>query len=103
VMAKARRVLKNLGYKLRSRERDRRPTLEELDRLFQAFERSWRSRPTSMCMAKVAAFALFSSRRQEEIIRIRWADLDEARGAVLVRDMKNPGDKWGNDVWCQLP
>ncbi|MEN1712967.1 site-specific integrase, partial [Pseudomonas aeruginosa] len=89
--------------KLRSRERDRRPTLEELDRLFQAFERSWRSRPTSMCMAKVAAFALFSSRRQEEIIRIRWADLDEARGAVLVRDMKNPGDKWGNDVWCQLP
>ncbi|KAB0757841.1 site-specific integrase, partial [Pseudomonas aeruginosa] len=31
VMAKARRVLKNLGYKLRSRERDRRPTLEELD------------------------------------------------------------------------
>ncbi|EME0450676.1 TPA: site-specific integrase [Pseudomonas aeruginosa] len=103
VMAKARRVLKNLGYKLRSRERDRRPTLEELDRLFQAFERSWRSRPTSMCMAKVAAFALFSSRRQEEIIRIRWADLDEARGAVLVRDMKNPGDKRGNDVWCQLP
>ena len=22
---------------------------------------------------------------------------------VLVRDMKNPGEKIGNDVWCELP
>ncbi|MEN1670579.1 site-specific integrase, partial [Pseudomonas aeruginosa] len=75
VMAKARRGLKNLGYKLRSRERDRRPTLEELDRLFQAFERSWRSRPTSMCMAKFSALAFFSSRRFVEFIGIRFVDL----------------------------
>ena len=56
-----------------------------------------------MPMAKIVAFALFSTRRQEEIVRIRWSDLDDKRQAVLVRDMKNPGDKWGNNVWCHLP
>lgn len=24
-------------------------------------------------------------------------------GRVMVRDMKNPGEKIGNDVWCDLP
>ncbi|KPW90236.1 MULTISPECIES: tyrosine-type recombinase/integrase, partial [Pseudomonas syringae group] len=48
-------------------------------------------------------FAIFSTRRQEEITRIRWDDLDEKRQAVMVRDMKNPGQKIGNNVWCHLP
>ncbi|MCL7463397.1 site-specific integrase [Pseudomonas sp. NW5] len=99
----ARKVIKKLGYATRSRERDRRPTLEELDRLLTRFLEVQAFRPTSTAMAKVVGFALFSARRQEEITRIRWEDLDEARQRVLVRDMKNPGDKWGNDVWCHLP
>lgn len=43
------------------------------------------------------------TRRQEEITRIRWSDLDHTRQSVLVRDMKNPGQKIGNNVWCHLP
>ncbi|UPL09587.1 hypothetical protein PisoF_05306 [Pseudomonas sp. IsoF] len=39
----------------------------------------------------------------DEIARIMWDDLDEHRQAVKVRDMKNPGQKIGNDVWCHLP
>jgi len=61
------------------------------------------SRKAQIDMPKVIAFALFSTRRQEEITRIRWDDLDDSRHAVLVRDMKNPGQKIGNDVWCHLP
>lgn len=102
-MADARRVIKKLGYNTKSRERDRRPTIDELGSLLQQFVAVQASRPTSLAMAKVVVFALFSTRRQEEITRIRWDDLDEARQRVLVRDMKNPGDKWGNDVWCSLP
>lgn len=102
-MADARRVIKKLGYNTKSRERDRRPTLAELDALLQQFVAVQAARPTSLAMAKVLVFAMFSTRRQEEIVRIRWDDLDEARQRVLVRDMKNPGDKWGNDVWCHLP
>jgi hypothetical protein len=36
-------------------------------------------------MQKIVAFALFSTRRQEEITLLRWEDLEEDR--VLVRDM----------------
>jgi integrase len=52
-------------------------------------------------MQKIIAFALFSTRRQEEITLLRWDDLDDDR--ILVRDMKHPGDKKGNNVYCELP
>jgi integrase len=102
-MADARKVLKKLGYNMKSRERDRRPTLDELDKLLTHFRGIQSRRPTSINMLKLTAFALFSTRRQEEITRILWADLDEEGRRVLVRDMKNPGQKIGNDVWCHLP
>ena len=102
-MTDARTVLKKLGYKMKSRERDRRPAMDELDKYLEHFFEMQKRRPSSINMPKVLAFALFSTRRQEEITRICWADLDEERQAVKVRDMKNPGQKIGNDVWCHLP
>ncbi|MDB6443272.1 site-specific integrase [Pseudomonas sp. 21TX0197] len=102
-MPDARRVLRKLGMVTKSKERNRRPTLEELDQIMEYFfEREARGN-SSIPMPKIIAFALFSTRRQEEISRICWDDLDESRQAVLVRDMKNPGQKIGNDVWCHLP
>ena len=96
-------VAKKLGLTQKSRHRDRRPTLDELDRLMTHFlERSTR-RPSSVPMHRVIAFAIFSTRRQEEITRIKWVDLDKEGKRMLVRDMKNPGEKIGNDVWCDLP
>jgi integrase len=59
--------------------------------------------PKSAPMCKIIAFAIFSTRRQEEITTIKWADLDEQHSRLLVRDMKHPGQKKGNDVWCELP
>lgn len=93
-------VCRRLGITSKSTERDRRPTVEEIDRLVTYF----RARAAqALPMDKVIWFALFSTRRQEEITRITWADLDEAHSRVLVRDMKNPGQKQGNNIWCDLP
>ena len=94
-------VLKKLGLIRKGNERDRRPTLDEIDRLMEHFGRVRDHRPTSIPMQKIVAFALFSTRRQEEITLLRWDDLDEDR--ILVRDMKHPGDKKGNNVYCELP
>jgi integrase len=94
-------VLKKLGLIRKGIERSRRPTLEELDRLMDHFGRVRDHRPASIPMQKIVAFALFSTRRQEEITLLRWDDLDEDR--VLVRNMKHPGDKKGNNVYCALP
>jgi len=54
-------------------------------------------------MHRVMGFALFSTRRQEEITRITWKGLDADHSRVFIPNMKHPGDKAGNDVWCNLP
>ena len=94
-------VVKKLGLIRKGIERTRRPTLDELDRLMEHFGRILEHRPSSIPMQKIVAFALFSTRRQEEITLLRWDDLDSDR--ILVRDMKHPGDKMGNNVYCELP
>ena len=94
-------VIKKLGLIRKGNERNRRPTLEELDQLMEHFRRVRDHRPSSLPMQKIIAFALFSTRRQEEITLLRWDDLDDDR--ILVRDMKHPGDKKGNNVYCELP
>jgi integrase len=100
-MNKAMRSARKLGKVAKSAERDRRPTLDELDRLMTHFQEVWYRRPTSCPMHRVVAFALFSTRRQEEITTIRRADYERDR--MLVRNMKHPGQKVGNDVWVDLP
>jgi integrase len=81
----------------------RRPTIEEMDKLMAFFgERQERS-PDAAPMQRIMGFALFSTRRLGEIVRIRWEDMDWAGARVLVADMKHPGQKAGNDVWCDLP
>lgn len=102
-MPDARRVLRKMGAVTRSKERNRRPTLEELDAILKYFGEMRDRRKQEIDMVRVTAFALFSTRRQEEITRIRWDAMDEARQSVLITDMKNPGQKYGNDVWCHVP
>jgi integrase len=94
-------VTKKLGITRKSDQRDRRPTLDELDKIMEHFGHIRLKRPSSVPMQKVTVFAIFSTRRQEEITRITWTDYDKTR--VLVRDMKHPGEKIGNDTWCELP
>lgn len=103
VMDDARTVARHLGLIERAEERDRRPTRDELDRLMQHFHDAIRRRAFVLPMIKVVPFAIFSCRRQEEIVKIRWDDINEDEQAVLVRDMKHPRKKKGNNVWCHLP
>lgn len=96
-------VARKQGAIGKSRQRDRLPTLDEMDRLMTHFGEIRTRRPSSLPMQRIVAFALFSTRRQDEIVRITWVDLDETHSRILVRDMKHPGQKIGNDVWCELP
>ena len=93
----------NLGICGKSHRRDRRPTLSELNRLMQHFHDRSRNRPTAIPMDRLVAFAIFSTRRRGEITRMRWDDLDADAKQILIRDMKNPGDRVGNNVRCDLP
>jgi integrase len=102
-MADARAVMVKMSLTSRSEQRDRRPSLGEMDRLLEHFTRQRRHRGDTIPMADLAVFCLFSTRRIDEACRIEWKDLDEKRSEVWVRDMKHPGEKIGNDVLVTLP
>ncbi len=106
-MIDAQYVLRKQRAVTKSNKRDRRPTLDELDQILRHFDEVKARMPSSAPMVDITLFALFATRRQEEITRIEWADFEPSTGKhparVLVRDMKNPGAKKGNDIWCELP
>lgn len=90
----ARDALRMVGMVGRSRSRDRRPAPAETDALCAY----WRANPRqSIPMADIWEFAIASAMRLGEIVRIRWADLDEAASTVTIRDRKDPRQKAGND------
>ena len=98
----ARVVLDKMGLIGRSKQRTRRPTLDELDRLMRYYTAAEAKRKDIIPMTRVIPFAIFSTRRQEEICRMVGKDLDRANCEIVVRDMKNPGEKIGNDVTTML-
>lgn len=107
VMKDAMFALRRAGNVAKSNKRERRPTLSELDAVLTYFAERQERAPHAAPMVRIVMFALFSTRRLEEITRILWADLEQPHdghlGRVLVRDMKHPGAKRGNNVWCDLP
>lgn len=96
-------VTGRLGLTGKSKERDRRPTLDELDKLMRYFGERQARYPHAAPMQRIIAAAIFTTRRQEELTLLAWSDLDAAHARILVRDMKNPDEKMGNHVWCDLP
>lgn len=101
-MDDARVVLDKMGLIGRSKQRTRRPTLAELDKLMNYYTVAELKRKDIIPMTRLIPFAIFSTRRQEEICRMKWSDLDRKHLEIVVRDMKNPGEKIGNDVTTTL-
>jgi len=90
----ARVALKRLGLVGKSKERDRRPTEDELARLFAEFDGNERS---TLPLTRIVQFAIATAMRQEEICRITWADFNARTKMQLIRDRKDPREKRGND------
>lgn len=90
----ARLALTRLGLVGKSNERDRRPTDEELEKLFAAFDGNDR---LTIPMSRIVKFAIATAMRQEEICRITWSDLNVRTKMQMIRDRKDPREKKGND------
>lgn len=86
--------------------RDRRITPEEEKALLEYLD----ARRGGMPAGDIVRFALMSARRQEEITRLRWEDLNREKGVALLRDVKHPTRKIGNhkhfrvlsDAWALI-
>lgn len=76
------------------RQRQRRLTEAEESSLIAYFTE--RDRRADIPMVDIMRFALATARRQEEITRLQWGDLNRERGTALLRDVKHPRLKVGN-------
>lgn len=92
--AGARDNMRYLGLSPKSSERDRRPSGDELSRLKEHFRAIKRQK---VPMADIIDFAVCTAMRLGEIIRLRWADVDELHRTVIIRNRKHPTEKTGND------
>ncbi|OSI06823.1 tyrosine-type recombinase/integrase [Neisseria animaloris] len=80
-------------------QRERLPTAEELQKLTDYFYFSWCRRSTNdmrVPMHLIIWFAIYSCRRQSEIGRLEWADLNMETRQWLVKDVKHPRGSKGN-------
>ncbi len=85
-------TLRKLRLVAKPKERDRRPTADELARL-----RTYLLANKRVPMSDLMDFAVASAMRLGEVTRIVWADLDEAKRTIIIRDRKDPQAKEGND------
>lgn len=95
VVGAARPLLHHLKLIGGGGKRDRRPTDDEMVRIaeWMAGHRSKTMRALPDVMIASAILGL----RRGEVARIKWADFDESRRIVIVRDRKDPRAKKGND------
>jgi integrase len=95
-------VLGELGATGTSNRRDRRPTLDEVTRIVERMYTKWLNNPRMAPYHLIVLFAIFSTRRQSEITRMKWSDIDSENCRLLVFDMKDPKKKIGNHVFVDL-
>lgn len=97
VIGAARPKLSYLGLIGGGGLRERRPTEDELARVLE-----WLKAEKGLIFAEFVLFAVLTAMRRGEIARMCWADVDEKKKMVLIRDRKDPRKKTGNDQWVPL-
>ena len=93
-LSAAQNVLRHSKRIAAPKERDRRPTEEELQRLEAVCAAR---RQKSVPLWAITLFAIATAMRLGEITRIRWQDFDQKKRTVIIRDRKDPQKKEGND------
>jgi integrase len=94
----ARRALTKVGMITASKERNRRVTDAEIERILKHIE----TMDTRLPMRDIIYFCVATTMRISEVTRITWADLNEADRTVVIRDRKHPRKKIGNDSTVPL-
>jgi integrase len=94
IVDEARTACRELRLVGKPRKRNRRPSIEELQKLHAFFSR--RDARSTIPMADIVEFAICSARREAEICRLEWRDNDPDARTGVVRDAKHPTAKEGN-------
>lgn len=82
----ARDILRNENLIDKSHSRSRRPTKEELWKL----SRYLKDKYTNIPLLHLTWFAIYSARRQSEITKLLWEDINHTNRTIWVRNLKDP-------------
>lgn len=97
---------RHLGIVGQSAKRNRRPTLEELDKLMDYFVKFSAADPRAVPMHMLILAAIFLTYRQAEHTRLLRKDVEDELAdeepTLTIRDMKHPRRKKGNNVSVQI-
>lgn len=93
IVGEARPSLRHFGLIGGGGKRDRRPTADELSRLFEYFAGKPEIGPP---MEDIIRLAITIGLRRGEIFRLEWRDVDAEQKMLTVRDRKDPRNKIGN-------
>jgi integrase len=102
VFREARPLMMKLGLIAKPKQRKRRPVNDELDRLMSGFRKREAHHSSLLPMADLTEFLVYSCMRLSEMTGILWADVNEKRKTVLIRNRKHPTEKEGNDMEVAL-
>ena len=86
IFATAREILYSEGLIGKGHNRSRRPTKKEIWELSRYLHSKYQNIP----MLHLMWFAIYSARRQSEIVQLRWEDLHNEDRTILVRNLKDP-------------
>lgn len=98
----AMRTLHHQRIVSKSAQRNRRPTLDEIDMLMAHFFRGYCENPRMLPMHKIMAAAIFEVHRQGALLKQTWADFDRESEEITIRDMKHPRQTKGNDMTLSI-
>jgi integrase len=98
-IAAARPTLHHLRLIDAGGKRDRRPTPEEIEKIFAWFAEHPERQQAMPDLLRVAMQCAF---RRGELFGLRWDDIDAEHHLALVRDRKHPRQKIGNNEWIPL-
>ncbi|MES9830530.1 MAG: tyrosine-type recombinase/integrase [Candidatus Thiodiazotropha sp.] len=101
ILEEARTTAKNANYIARSGKRKRRPTADELRKLFAYFEK--KDKRSSYPMVLIIWLVIYSGRRTAELCRIKRSEINREEKLYWVRDVKHPREKEGNDKQAKMP
>lgn len=86
IFSTAREILYAEGLIGKGHHRTRRPSKKELWTLSRYLYDKHKNIP----MLQLMWFAIYSARRQSEIVQLRWEDLNHDNRTILVRNLKDP-------------
>ncbi len=94
--------MRHTGTICRSRERTRRPTLQELDMLLDYFHKRFLNDPRCVPMHMVIHNQIFGCNRLGECARATWDDYNSDDEEQVIKNMKHPRKTDGNDVTVKV-